>query len=459
MNLLIQYPSSVVIQRLLTVLEFVPDGIYIVNPEGITLYVNAAYEKLSGFKRKDLVGRYMGDLINEGYIDQSASLMVLEQKKTLSIMQKLGRKKDVIVTGRPVFNQDGNIEMVVSSVRDITYLNQLKNDLERVETISKLNNHRFTFDFVGEQKSQFLFNSPQMKEIVQKVEQVAPFPTSILITGPSGAGKEEIVNLIHHMSDRHKKPLIKVNCAAIPEALLESELFGYEGGAFTGSKKEGKMGLLELADGGTFLLDEIGEMPLPLQAKLLRVIQDKKVQRIGSNKSKKIDIRIISATNRDLEKKMHAGEFREDLFYRIAVVQIEVPPLRERLGDIDVLIDHFFYNFKEQYRIEKELLPKTKQVLQDYHWPGNIRELKNIMESLIVSIPEVIIKPEHLPRHIFHSAYKLFPKNLKNQIENYEKMIVEEAINRNNSIRKAAKELGVHHTTLLKKLQRWGEGG
>jgi PAS domain S-box-containing protein len=457
MNLFNQYPSSVTIQRLLTVLEFVPDGVYIVNPEGITLYVNTAYERLSGFDRKDLVGRYMGDLVKEGYINQSASLMVLEQKKTISIMQKLGSKKDVIVTGRPVFNQDGNIEMVVASVRDITYLNHLKNDLERVENISRLNNYRFTFDFAGEQKSQFLFNSPQMKKIVQQVKQVAPFPTSILITGPSGAGKEEIVNLIHHMSDRQQKPLIKVNCAAIPETLLESELFGYEGGAFTGSKKEGKMGLLQLADGGTFLLDEIGEMPLPLQVKILRVVQDKKVQRIGSTKSKKIDIRIISATNQDLEKKMQAGEFREDLFYRIAVVQIEVPPLRERLADINVLIDHFFYNFKEQYRMEKELLPETKQVLQEYHWPGNVRELKNIMESLIVSIPDLIIKPEHLPRHIFQSAYKFTPKTLKSQIENYEKMIVEEAINRNNSIRKAAKELSVHHTTLLKKLQRWGE--
>lgn len=458
MNPLYQYPASDVVDRLLTVLEFVPDGIYIVSSEGITLYVNAAYEKLSGINRKELVGRYMGDLVNEGYINQSASLLVLEQKKTISIMQKLGGKKDVIVTGRPVFDKDGNIELVVASIRDITYLNQLKNDLERVENISKLNNHRFTFDFEGEQKSQFLFNSPQMKKIVQKVEQVAPFPTSVLITGPSGAGKEEIANLIHHMSDRHKKPFIKINCAAIPESLLESELFGYEGGAFTGSKKEGKMGLFELADGGTFLLDEIGEMSIQLQVKLLRVIQDKIVQRIGSTKSKKIDIRIISATNQDLEKKMHAGEFREDLFYRLAVIKIEIPPLRERLEDINVLIDHFFHNFKEQYRIEKELLPDAKQILQNYHWPGNIRELKNIMESLVVSIPEVVIRPEHLPRHIFHSAYKFSSNTLKDQIENYEKMIVEEAISRNDSIRKAAKELNVHHTTLLKKLQRWGEG-
>jgi PAS domain S-box-containing protein len=458
MNLLNQYPSSVIIQKLLTVLEFAPDGVYIVDAEGITLYVNAAYEKLSGFNRKELIGRYMGDLVNEGYINQSASLLVLEQGKTVSIMQKLGGKKDAMVTARPVFNQDGKIEMIVASVRDITNLIQLKNDLERAENISKLNNYRFTFDLMDEQRSQILFNSRQMKGIIQKVAQVAPFPTSILITGPSGAGKEEIANLIHHMSDRSKKPFIKVNCAAIPETLLESELFGYEGGAFTGSKKEGKMGLLELADGGTFLLDEIGELPLSLQVKLLRVLQDKQVQRIGSTQSRKIDIRIISATNQDLEKKMHAGEFREDLFYRLAVVQIEIPPLRERPGDIDVLIDHFFNSYKEQYRIEKELLPETKQVLQAYHWPGNIRELKNIMESLIVSIPDRVIKPEHLPRHIFQSVYKLSPYNLKDQIENYEKMIVEEAINRNKSIRKAAIELGIHHTTLLKKLQRWGKG-
>lgn len=455
MNLLNLNPTTRTIDQLITVLEYVPDGIYLVDPKGFTLYVNAAYERLSGFNRKELVGRYMGDLVKEGYINQSASLLVLEQKETVSIMQKLGGKKDAMVTGMPVFDEDGQIELVVASVRDITKLNQLKDELERVENITKLNNHRFTFDFMDEQQSQFFYSSMQMKRIVQKVEQIAPFPTSILITGPSGAGKEEIANLIHHMSNRRKKPFIKVNCAAIPEQLLESELFGYEGGAFTGSKKEGKMGLLELADGGTFLLDEIGEMPLSLQVKLLRVLQEKKIQRIGGTLAKPVDIRIISATNQDLELKMKVGDFREDLFYRIAVVTLDIPPLKERIEDIDVFIDHFFLNFKEQYRIEKELLPTTKSVLQSYHWPGNIRELKNIIESLIVSIPERIIQPKHLPPHIYHTSRQQTPKTLKAQIENYERMIIDEAIQRNMSKRKAAKELGVHHTTLLKKLQRW----
>ncbi|WP_259548136.1 sigma 54-interacting transcriptional regulator [Heyndrickxia sp. FSL K6-6286] len=442
-----------------TILEFISDGVYVVNKDGVTLFVNAAYEELSGFDRRDLLGRYMGDLIREGYISQSVSLMVLEKKESLSIMQKLGGKKDVIVTGRPVWNRNGNIEMVVTSVRDITNLNYLKNHLERHEHISKLNNYRFTYDHLGNQQSQFLFKSNIMKDLVRKVEQVAPFPTSIFIIGPSGAGKEEVANLIHYMSDRRKKPFIKVNCAAIPESLLESELFGYVEGAFTGSKREGKIGLLELADGGTFMLDEIGEMPLSLQVKLLRVLQDKQVQRIGSTQIKTIDVRIISATNQNIEQKMQAGEFREDLFYRLAVVQMEVPPLRARLEDVDLLLDHFFHSFKEQYRVEKELLEETKQILLTYHWPGNIRELKNVLESLIVSIPEIIIKPENLPRHITQISNNTSSRTLKEQVENYEKMIIEKSLKRNQSIRKAAKELGVHHTTLLKKLHKWGGNG
>ncbi|MBE6185224.1 sigma-54 interaction domain-containing protein [Heyndrickxia ginsengihumi] len=441
--------------RLETILEFVSDGVYIVDHSGITLFVNKAYEQLSGFSRNDLLGRYMGDLIEEGYINQSVSLLVLREKEPVSIMQTLRGEKDVIVTGRPIFDQNENIEMVVTSVRDITKLNKLKDHLERAENISNLNHHRFTYRQQGDEQAQFLYKSEQMKKIIQQVEQVAPFPTSVLITGPSGVGKEEIANLIHYMSNRQKKPFIKVNCAAIPEALLESELFGYEEGAFTGSKKKGKMGLLELADGGTFMLDEIGEMPMSLQVKLLRVVQDKMIQRIGSTQSKKIDVRIISATNQDLEKRMEKGAFREDLFYRLAVVQIEVPPLNERLDDVEILIDYFFNSFKQQYRMEKELLLETKKVLQGYHWPGNIRELKNVVESIIVSIPDKIITPEHLPRHIFQTSYKSIPKTLKDQVENYEKMLVEEAIKRKQSIRQAAKELGIHHTTLVKKLKRW----
>lgn len=441
--------------RLETILEFVSDGVYIVDHSGITLFVNKAYEQLSGFSRNDLLGRYMGDLIEEGYINQSVSLLVLREKGPVSIMQTLRGEKDVIVTGRPIFDQNENIEMVVTSVRDITKLNKLKDHLERAENISNLNHHRFTYRQQGDEQAQFLYKSEQMKKIIQQVEQVAPFPTSVLITGPSGVGKEEIANLIHYMSNRQKKPFIKVNCAAIPEALLESELFGYEEGAFTGSKKKGKMGLLELADGGTFMLDEIGEMPMSLQVKLLRVVQDKMIQRIGSTQSKKIDVRIISATNQDLEKRMEKGAFREDLFYRLAVVQIEVPPLNERLDDVEILIDYFFNSFKQQYRMEKELLLETKKVLQGYHWPGNIRELKNVVESIIVSIPDKIITPENLPRHIFQTSYKSIPKTLKDQVENYEKMLVEEAIKRKQSIRQAAKELGIHHTTLVKKLKRW----
>lgn len=268
-----------------TIIEFSTDGIYVVDQNGITIMVNSAYETITGFRREELIGKHMYDLVKKGYFDQSVSLLVLQQKKRISILQKIGGKKDVIVTGNPVFNEQGDIEMVVTSVRDISQLIQMKAELEKAKSFSKMNHHRYTFSVDGSNE-QIVFRSSAMKQIFDKVQQIAPYPTTVLLTGPSGVGKEVIANLIHHLSPRKDKPFIKVNCGAIPEALLESELFGYEKGAFTGARQDGKIGLLELADKGTIMLDEIGEMPLSLQVKLLRVLQEKQVQRIGSHKTK-----------------------------------------------------------------------------------------------------------------------------------------------------------------------------
>jgi PAS domain S-box-containing protein len=437
------------------IIEFSTDGIYVVDQDGKTIFVNSAYEEITGYKREELIGNHMADLIHHAYFDQSVSLFVLKDKRRISILQKIGQqKKDVIATGNPVFNESGDIQMVVTSVRDITNLNEITNELKKAKTFSEMSQNRYTFSAEGSDEK-VIFKSLQMKETIYKVKQIASFPTSILLSGPSGAGKEVIANLIHQESDRKDMPFIKVNCGAIPEQLLESELFGYEKGAFTGARQDGKIGLLELADKGTVLLDEIGELPLALQVKLLRVLQEKKIQRLGSSKVKQMDIRIISATNKNLTKLVKQGLFREDLYYRLQVVELRIPPLSERPEDIDVLLNYFFAYFCKLFNIEKHLLPETKNILQCYHWPGNVRELRNLVENMIVSVPSLYIKPSDLPPHFSAHSQPDSSLTLKQQVEQFEKRIILDTLEKRTSLRKAAVYLGIDHSTLIKKLKKW----
>lgn len=436
------------------IIEFSTDGIYVVNQEGMTVLVNSAYEEMTGFRREELIGRHMAKLMEEGYFDQSVSLLVLEKKERISIMQKINGKKEVIVTGNPVFNEQGELEMVVTSVRDITHLNEMRRELDKAKSFSRIQQNRYTFEIGGSDQG-IIFRSKKMKQIYDQIEQVAPYPTSILLYGPSGSGKEVISNLVHNLSDRKEQPFIKVNCGAIPEQLLESELFGYEAGAFTGASRNGKIGLLELANGGTVLFDEIGELPLQLQVKLLRALQEKQIQRIGGTKLLDLDIRIISATNQDLKKLIQEGKFREDLYYRLAVVEISVPPLVDRQEDVDVLIDHYFSFFCRQFRIDKELANETKELLKAYHWPGNVRELRNQIESMIVSVPSRIVEPYHLPLHIHDQSSTNSSRPLKELVQQFERRIIKEAIEKHKSLRKTAKQLGIDHSTLVKKMQKW----
>ncbi|WP_249777671.1 sigma-54 interaction domain-containing protein [Paenalkalicoccus suaedae] len=434
-------------------IEFSTDGIYVVDGQGITLYVNTAYEEITGYARNELVGRHMRELINAGYFDQSVSLHVLERKQQVTILQKIGQQqKDVMVTGNPIFDDHNNIQLVVTSVRDITQLTRMTNELKRERSRAKMNRHMYTFTL---NKEHTFFLSPQMNQLIETIERIADFPTSVLLLGPTGAGKEVLANLIHSSSSRKDNPFIKINCGAIPENLIESELFGYSRGAFSGASSDGKIGLLELADGGTVLLDEVAELPLAVQVKLLRVLQDKHIQRLGSVKSRKVDIRLISATNKPLRKLVEEGRFREDLYYRLQVIELIIPPLRERSEDLLALIDYFFDYYVRQYSIQKMMDPATKLLLLNYHWPGNVRELKNVIESMVVSVPATTIEPDDLPRHLKNIGINASTMSLKEQLNEVEKRIVYKALEDHPSLRQAAKQLGIDHSTLIKKLQKW----
>ncbi|MBH8599273.1 sigma 54-interacting transcriptional regulator [Thermoactinomyces sp. CICC 10521] len=445
------------LEKIAEIIEWIPDGVYVTDGSGVTLLVNSAYEKLAGARREELIGRHMTDLIKKGYINNSVTLLVIEHKRAMSLMQNLRNGKEVIITGNPVFAESGEIQLVVTSVRDITRLNRITEELEKVVGLSELNRHQYHLTMDGD--TTFVSESKCMKEIVGKVKQVAPYPTNVLLLGPSGVGKEVVANLIHHLSDRRNKPFIKVNCAAIPETLLESELFGYEPGAFTGARKGGKKGLFELADGGTILLDEIGEMPLALQTKLLRVLQDPQVYRIGGVQARPVNVRVISATNQDLRSLVKEGRFRQDLFYRLQVVEISIPPLSERPEDVPALIDYYFMSYSRKYRVQKRLSRDAKEQLCRYHWPGNVREIKNLMENLIVSVPSLVIELHHLPAHIQNTQLANNPLTLKERVERYEQQLVLATIQSQPSLRQAAKVLGIDHSTLIKKLQRWNRSG
>ena len=302
-----------------------------------------------------------------------------------------------------------------------------------------------------------------MKDLLDTVVRLAQVDSTVLISGESGTGKELIAETIHNNSARKNQPFIKINCGAISHNLLETELFGYADGAFTGAKKGGKAGYFELANGGTLLLDEISELPYNLQVNLLRVLQSQELIRVGGETTIPIDVRIIAASNLNLQELVEKNQFRKDLFYRLNVVPVDVPPLRERKEEIPVLAAHFVQVFNKKYKMEKELSPQVIDVLMDYDWPGNVRELENVIERLVVTIPGNILSREDLPAHFSKMALEQHPQitvtgvmPLREAVEVMEKQILEQAYSRYKVTREVAKQLEVDPSTVLRKAARYG---
>jgi transcriptional regulator with PAS, ATPase and Fis domain len=371
---------------------------------------------------------------------------------------------NLLVSATPVFDEDGNIFRIVTSVRDVSELNMLK---QRVEQLEGLNAH---FEFQMKQmqvqlSGEMVFKNPEMENLIYQSMKIAEVDSTVLISGESGVGKERIAEIIQCHSTRKTGPFIKVNCTAIPENLIESELFGYEGGSFTGARKEGKPGLFELAHEGTLLLDEIGDIPLHLQVKLLRAIQEREIFRVGGTKPIHIDVRIIAITNKSLEQMVKQGDFREDLYYRLNVIPIHVPSLRDRLEDIPLLVRHFLIHFNQRYNYRKEIEPEVYEVLMQYNWPGNIRELENLIERLVVTSSAEKIGLNQLPSYLFNTkdtfndndgpvtVNRIIP--LKNAVEYVEKTMLEKTFMITDSYYKAAQILGVDASTVSRKARKY----
>ncbi len=448
------------------IIESSHDGIYLTDGDGITIRLNEAFEKLTGFKRNELIGRNVEDLVNEkGVVSASVSALVLKEKRPKTIMQKTVNGKLALTTGTPVFDRKGRIFRVVSNVREITELMLLKQQLEQAQGLSKHYESELRslqMQYSGSEK--LVVGSRKMKDLLETVVRLAQVDSTVLITGESGTGKELIAETIHNNSLRRDGPFIKINCGAISHNLLETELFGYEDGAFTGARKGGKAGYFELAGKGTILLDEISELPFNLQVNLLRVVQNRELIRVGGETAISIDVRILAATNRNISELVEKNEFREDLYYRLNVVPIEVPPLRERKEEIPFLLTHFVQLFNKKYKMDKELSNQVIDVLLEYEWPGNVRELENIVERLVVTIPGNIISMEDLPLHLKNSINKrkhpqisvsgIMP--LREAVEVVEKQILEQACARYQLTREIAKQLNVDPSTVLRKAAKYG---
>ena len=443
------------------------DGIYIADGEGKTLYVNKAYSRITGICPEEILGRYVSELENEDYYKNAVTPQVLKCKRQVNSMGESSRNGTrMLITGNPVLDEQGNVTKVVVIDRDITDLHQMQTELEATQlkmkaVVADTNKDRQEIAHLRKfyLKKNLIGRSSAIQQIVKTIRQVAGVDVTVLISGETGVGKEIVANEIYSASSRNNGPFIKVNCAAIPGNLLEAELFGYEKGAFTGASAMGKMGMFELSDKGTLLLDEIGEMPMELQSKLLRVIQHKEITRIGGSRTIKLDVRIISATNCELKNLVQQGKFREDLYYRLNVFPIHIPPLRSRSEDIKALTDHLLEVYNHRYGKSTTIEPAGYEALKQYAWPGNVRELQNIIERLvIISEPVTEITVEQIANLLNIDPYISDIMNketgLKEIVNNVERKTIEKALALYGSTRKAALMLKVDQSTIVKKAKK-----
>lgn len=442
-------------------------GIWITDAEGRVIMVNDSSISTGGLGREELLGRYTTELIETGYIlYESSVLKAIESGHEESIVQEEGEGGHLMATSVPLFDGD-ELDLVICVELDITEVMRLKGLLENQKNITRKYRDEL-LKFLGQNNTdhssseELVTYNVNMIRIKDMAAKTGKTDATVIITGESGTGKEVMANLIQKNSARADAPFIKVNCAAIPESLIESEFFGYEKGTFTGANVNGKIGLFELANGGTLFLDEIGDLPLQMQSKLLRVIQEREVRKIGGEKVIPVDIRFIAATNKNLKREMEKGSFRSDLYYRLFVVPIHIPPLRQRVEDIAPMANYFIKIFNEQYKMNKVICDDAIKELETYYWPGNVRELRNVIERLAVSGAGDQITRFQVSMCLNDNsgASDSMGPGARNQslgalLKEYEREIIIKAVDEYGSISAAARALQVNKSTISKKLKEY----
>ena len=468
---------------LCTILDALEDPIHIIDTDGILVFANLAWEKLIGLPRESAVGLYINDAISRGnqgfyfsiekdedsraaqftHFDQklfdSIALTALEKRKRVSMFAYSSSKNRFMLTSIPLYKGD-RLQYVLTWCRDLTNFSQLCDDLQSAIEKNKLISEELEFYRKMTTSQNMIGKCPQMIALMKTVEYVAGTDATVLITGESGVGKEVLTNEVYQRSGRKGKPFIRVNCASIPESLMESELFGYERGAFTGAVKS-KPGMFELANHGTLLLDEVGELPRALQPKLLRALQEREIIRVGGISTIPVDVRLIAATNQDLEAMVEGGTFRRDLYYRLNLIPLHIPPLRERGDDIPLLAVHFLEKFNAKYGKKKELTDEAMQIMKEYPWPGNIREMENLLERLVIIGEEHWLTAPRLMAILENgdgAALRLDPSgaSLKDMVADYEKKLLKEALTRYGTTYKTAQALNTSQPTVARKAKLYG---
>ena len=453
-NSMSENTAEFTIEELIAVLDSIKDAIFIDDKDGITLWCNKACEILYNIRREDVVGISAHDLEKQGIFTPSVTVKVLEEQKEISLIHENKMGKHLLSTGIPLLSKEGKITQIITTSRDITELNHLQKELETAHHKLKTLNPHYKY---GDEE--IVAASQSMYNVLLLAKRLADVDSTVLITGESGVGKGLVARYLHKNGYRKNKPMVTVNCGAIPENLMESELFGYERGAFTGSRVEGKIGLFEEAEGGTIFLDEISELPLNLQVKLLQVIQEREFKKVGGVKGIPVDVRIISATNQELRNLVERGAFREDLYYRLNVVPINVPPLRERTEDILPLIHTTLYKLNEKLGEDKTISSEALAILLTYQWPGNAREVENIVERLVITTKDPVVMPENLPPYLLEASHQnknqRIGKTLQENLEITEREILEETIKNHSSTRAMAKVLGISQPTVVRKMAKY----
>lgn len=443
------------------------DSIFVTDRDGNILIANPAAAKHLNLTVEEMIGANVKDLIKRGYYDRSTAWEAAERKQIITGIVRSINGMNLMATSTPLLDENGEVTMVITNSRNKDAMEEFIAELEKER--SKVRRYEHEVNYLRHQHNDqgIVAESRTMREILIKASTIAKADSTVMIYGESGTGKEVIAKYIHRRSLREKGPFIAINCAAIPETLIESELFGYEKGAFTGASNKGKPGIFEIADGGTILLDEIAEMPIFLQPKLLRVLETSEIRRVGDTATKKIDVRVIGATNKNLKQMVKENLFRDDLFYRLNVIPIEIPPLRERPADVLALADSFLKDFNAKFGTKKYFEPGMLNEFVQYSWPGNVRELRNVVERLVITSTGNGINPNDsmplapsfaeerrqkdmdLPSQ-WPISYKGTLKEVLHQVEEqYIKQVLEEC---NHNIGEAANRLGIHRSGLYRKI-------
>ena len=450
-------------RELQVIINSLHDGIWVIDADGLTVHVNSAMKRIANIEPSEMIGKHVTVPIQEGKFASAVTLMALDKQKPVTMFDDYACGTRCLNTSIPVFDDAGKVWRVVASIRDMTELEALQKRLAEAEMAA----HAYRGQLASMQQnttSGFIANSKIMRDCVRELEKAAKAPSGILILGETGTGKTLAASNIHRKSPRADAPFISVNCAAIPHTLIESELFGYEKGAFTGAGNTGKKGFFELADKGTLLLDEIGELPLNMQAKLLHVLDNQVFHKIGGEKSIKVDVRVIAATNRPLEQLVAEGEFRADLYYRLRVLSVVIPPLRDRPEDIPELAMAFLDEACKRHGIIRTFSPKALRCFAAHSWPGNVRELRAAVEFLAAMTEGSIIRLSDVPPHIIGGqlepgawdADDEAPQGLRGAVKALEKTMIRDALSRTGSTHKAARLLGVSQSCVVRKARQLG---